>query len=112
MVSGDIYVGRCASVTRGLYQRLSDYYQPAYISHPRNVNSKICTAMRKYGMEDFALLVLEYCETERDTVIREQHYLTVLDTAYNTQKSAGHSLGMNQGVPQTEQHKKNAWDAQ
>lgn len=112
MTNGDIYVGRCASVTRGLYQRVSDYYQPAYLAHFRNENSLICQALQKYGMSAFALLILEYCETERDTVLREQYYLSELDTAYNVQKSAGHSLGMNAGVPQTEEHKKNAWDAQ
>lgn len=107
-----LYVGRASGRHKQLYGRLQDYYQPAYLAHPRNATSLICRALLKYEMNSFALLILEYVNSPLQAILREEYYLNTLETHYNTKKSAGHSLGHGLGVPKTDKHKIAAWLAQ
>ena len=112
MVNGKIYVGRGAGENKTLYGRLRDYYQSAYLAHPRNANSLICKALRRYGMASFALLILEFVDSSQEAISREQFYLETVDTPYNIQKSAGHSLGLGLGVPHSPERIQYAWQSQ
>lgn len=112
MVNGKIYVGRGAGNLKTLYGRLQDYYQPAYLVHPRNTTSLICKALLKWGMSNFALLVLEYVDSSEASIDREQYYLSTLHTPYNTQKSAGHSLGYGLNVKHSPERIEHSWQAQ
>ena len=112
MRNGKIYVGRGAGENKTLYGRIRDYYPPAYLAHPRNETSLICRALLKYGMSNFALLVLEFVDTSEMAIEREQYYLETLVTPYNTQKSAGHSLGHGLGVPHSPGRIESAWQSQ
>jgi hypothetical protein len=49
-------------------------------------------AILKYGIENFSLDVLEYCNKDV-TVKKEQHYIDLYRPDYNTLKIAGSSLG-------------------
>lgn len=90
MTNGHIYIGRRAGKMKMLYGRLQDYFQTAYLHHPRNRSSLICKALIKHGMSSFALLILEYVDSAESSVRREQYYLNTLDTPYNIQKTSGH----------------------
>lgn len=52
----------------------------------------ISLAIIKYGLGAFSLEILEYC-APYEAIIREQHYLDLLNPEYNILKIAGSSLG-------------------
>ncbi|RUP45952.1 GIY-YIG nuclease superfamily [Jimgerdemannia flammicorona] len=87
LITGDTYVGRSSDLSR----RLQQYFQFSYLSHPDRGKSLICNALLHYGYSNFALEVLEYCDTT-DLVSREQYYLNTLAPIYNILKDAGSSL--------------------
>ena len=48
----------------------------------------------KYGLENFSLEILEYCEQDVNPVLREQHYFDLLGSPYyNILEKAGSLLG-------------------
>jgi hypothetical protein len=49
-------------------------------------------AIRKYGLNNFAFIVLQYCEPSVEVCIGlEQYYLDLYKPAYNILKTAGSS---------------------
>ena len=48
----------------------------------------ISRALKKYGLENFSLEILEYCSVE-NLLKREQHYLDMMKPEYNICKTAG-----------------------
>lgn len=52
----------------------------------------ICRALLKYGYSKFSLEILEYCDPE-NCVEREQYYLDLFPSNYNSLSKAGSSLG-------------------
>jgi hypothetical protein len=55
-------------------------------------NSEIYNAILKYGISNFQLEILEYCN--RDSLLhREQYYINTLKPNYNILKIAGSRLG-------------------
>jgi hypothetical protein len=52
----------------------------------------------KYGYSSFSFEILEYCETGRDAIVREQFYLDNTSPAYNIVKFAGSTLGYKQST--------------
>ena len=52
----------------------------------------IYTALIKYGINNFRLEILEYCD-RNNVLAREQFYLDLIKPKYNILKIAGSSLG-------------------
>jgi group I intron endonuclease len=52
----------------------------------------IYRALLRYGYSNFSLEIMEFCEASQ-AVVREQHYLDLLNPEYNILKIAGSSLG-------------------
>jgi hypothetical protein len=78
LINGKRYVGSALD----LYNRLLFYYSPAKINYAlQQGNSYICSAIIKYGLQDFSLEILEYCEPDK-LLIREKYYID-LGTEYN-----------------------------
>lgn len=78
-VNGKSYIGSSIS----LYERLQDYYQPAYIaSQPkRHINR----AIKKYGIESFLIVILEYTDLS-DLHASEQAWIDSFKPEYNVLK--------------------------
>lgn len=52
----------------------------------------ICKALLKYGYSGFKLEILEYCD-KKDTLVRENYYLTLLKPEYNVLQEGFSRLG-------------------
>lgn len=98
LITGEIYIG---SATNGR-TRLSHYSMPSHLKANRRVNNSI----RKYGLENFSLGILEVIENTNGTAMtseyilsREQFYLDILfelpsHIRLNHAPKAGNNLGM------------------
>lgn len=76
-----------------LSKRLRDYYSIRFLEREvKRINSVIYMALLKYGYSSFSLEILEYCEPKK-CIEREQYYLDLLKSEYNTLKNAGSLLG-------------------
>jgi len=65
------YVGSALDLSN----RLLFYYSPSKINSAlQQGNSYICSAIIKYGLNNFSLEILEYCEPEK-LLIREKYYI-------------------------------------
>lgn len=81
-LSGNMYVGSAVN----LRARTSDYYQASYIENREHL--PIIKAMKKYGMENFSLIILEY--TNKNNLIRsEQYWIDFITPEYNILSVAG-----------------------
>jgi group I intron endonuclease len=88
-----------------LYLRISDYYQAwYYISHS---NLYIVRALFKYGMENFSLVILEYCESY-NLIMCEQKWIDQLKPEYNTNPTAGNTKGYKHTIEAIEKMRKAA----
>lgn len=86
LINGKYYIGS----GNVLSSRLSDYYQDWYYQTKGNV--LIVRAILKYGMGNFALLILDFTEKE-NTLTREQYWINELKPEYNILSQANNSLG-------------------
>jgi group I intron endonuclease len=89
ILTGDTYIGSAVSLSK----RFSVYCSEKSIKEVlRRSNSKILSALLKYGFSNFRLEILEYCEPNQ-TINREQYYLDQLFPEYNILPLASSSLG-------------------
>lgn len=95
IVNGKYYIGSGTN----LNNRLGDYYQDWY--YKEKANLYIVRAIIKYGMENFALLILDITN-EKDTLIQEQHWIDKLNPEYNILKDAGNSKGYKHSIESIE----------
>jgi group I intron endonuclease len=86
-VTNKNYVGGSVN----LAHRLLDYMQPAYLA--KQANRPIVRAIVKYGVVNFAFIVLETCNPS-ETLTREQYWLDLLNPDYNLCRKAGSTLGV------------------
>jgi len=86
-VTNKNYVGGSVN----LANRLLDYMQPAYLA--KQANRPILRAIVKYGIVNFAFIVLETCNPS-ETLTREQYWLDLLNPDYNLCRKAGSTLGV------------------
>src|SRR5437588_2012802 len=78
LINGKRYIGS----SENLSNRLLFYYSPSKINSVlQQSKSYICSAIIKYGLQDFSLEIMEYCEPEK-LLIREKYYID-LGTEYN-----------------------------
>lgn len=85
-VNGKFYIGSGDP----LYVRLSDYYQDWY--YLARISTYIVRALSKHGMDNFSLVILEYC-TSDDLIYCEQKWIDLLKPEYNLNPLAGNSKG-------------------
>ena len=86
LITSDIYVGQ--SINLG--KRLGQYLTLSYLEDRSNLI--ISRALVKYGYINFSISILEYCDKSVLTE-KEQHYIDILNPAYNILKVAGSSSG-------------------
>lgn len=84
-LTNDIYIGQSIN----LANRFKNYFNLSYLKHKDSL--VISRALIKYGLSNFSITILEYCEIP-DLVTREQYYFDILKPKYNTLKIAGSSL--------------------
>ena len=86
MINGKYYIGSGID----LNNRINDYYQESYYKSKSNLI--IVRSILKYGLGNFALVILEF--TDKDELLsREQHFLDTLEPEYNILDVAGNSQG-------------------
>ena len=84
--NGSFYIGSAVDLSR----RVNYYFQNCYFKH--NPNSIIGKAILKYGMANFSLVILEFCD-EEILLSRETHYIATYNPAYNILKEGSSLLG-------------------
>jgi len=91
-ITGDSYVGSSIN----LYARFN-----AHLNLIAASELPLYRAIRKYGLNNFAFIVLQYCEPSVEVCIGlEQYYLDLYKPAYNILKTASSSEGFNH-TPET-----------
>jgi group I intron endonuclease len=84
-INGNCYIGSSINLNRRF--RAHMYLVPSS-------NLPLYCAIRKYGLENFLFLVLEYCEPNINTCIKlEQKYIDLYNPDYNILKIAKSSFG-------------------
>ncbi len=84
-LNNNTYVGSGLNLSK----RLGEYFNQSELKrNPRPIHA----AILKYGYENFILEILEYCKAD-ELIIKEQHYLDLLDPEYNILKNAYSLLG-------------------
>ena len=85
LINGNTYIGSSVKLDRRF--RL-------HISSIGSVNLPLYNALNKYGLNNFAFVILQYCEPEENVCLGlEQSYLDLYKPAYNILKLAGCSQG-------------------
>ena len=101
--NGKRYVGSAVDLSN----RLLFYYSPSKINSAlQQGKSYICSAIIKYGLNNFSLEILEYCEPDK-LLIREKYYID-LGTEYNIIKDP--TLPPMSGREHTDESKKKISD--
>lgn len=86
LLNGNYYIGSAID----LRSRINDYFQESYFRDKANLI--IVRSILKYGLGNFALIILEYSSRE-ESISREQYWLDLLKPEYNILEKAGSSLG-------------------
>jgi group I intron endonuclease len=74
-------------------RRLRHYFSKGYLEGQLKLGkSKINSSLLKYGLENFSLEILEYCEPEQ-CLEREDDYIKLYQPEYNILQKAGSCLG-------------------
>ena len=73
-----------------LYKRLRSYFSNAYLQKTENM--LISKALKKYGMVNFKLFILEHTNTD-NVIEREQYWIDVLKPEYNINPKASGTTG-------------------
>lgn len=90
-VNGKFYIGSSTDIDRRWASHRHSFKQePKY-------NSRLRSAVQKYGMENFTFALVEECEPIKEVLLaREQHYIDTLQPEYNILPTAGSNLGFKQ----------------
>jgi group I intron endonuclease len=86
LINGKYYIGSGVD----LRARVNDYFQKSY--YKSRSNSLIVKPILKYGLGNFALVILEFTNNE-DLLSRENFYIETLKPEYNILKNASNSSG-------------------
>lgn len=84
------YVGSAIDLNK----RISRYFQNYYLTHERYKNILILKAIRKYGINNFYISIIEYTDNNRLILIeKEQYWIDSIKPEYNILQRAKNSLG-------------------
>lgn len=107
--NGKLYVG---SASQGY---LYDRYRAHLFTTSKKGSKIVQNAVAKYGITNFAFVVLEFLENKKELILsREQYYIDYLQPVYNILKVAGSVIGLSKTLEQrikqsltiTAEHKK------
>ena len=85
-ITKDVYVGSSINLT----SRMVSYYY--YTNSDKQSKLVIIRAMKKYGLDNFSLGIMEFCE-KSDCITLEQKWINYYKPRYNVLPVAGNSLG-------------------
>ncbi|CCO27482.1 GIY-YIG endonuclease (mitochondrion) [Rhizoctonia solani AG-1 IB] len=86
LITGKYYIGSAVDLSN----RVNDYYQESY--YESRSNTIIVRSILKYGLSNFALVILEF--TDKDNLLsREDHFILTLKPEYNILQNAKNSMG-------------------
>lgn len=119
---GLIYMHTCTKTGKSYVGQTTKTMKARWLEHVCNVrNSKITTAIKKYGASNWEHRVLAYAETKDDLDLLEKYYIEKYDTiknGYNSKGGGSHGLHsseskllmsvnrMGRGKPHTDESKK------
>jgi group I intron endonuclease len=87
-INKEIYIGSSLNLTR----RMASYYY--YTNSDKSSSMVIIRAMKKYGLENFSLGILEFCKQDSNLCLNlEQKWLDHYKPNYNVLTVAGNSFG-------------------
>ena len=90
-ITNDLYIGSSANLT----SRMVSYYY--YTNSQKPSKLVIIRAMKKYGLDNFSLAILELCEKDL-CLILEQKWIDHYTPKYNVLTVAGNSLGYKHSI--------------
>lgn len=103
LLNGNTYVGSSVKLDRRLR---------VHISNIGSVKLPLYNALNKYGLDNYAFMILQYCDPVEDVCLGlEQNYRAALDLYkpnYNILKLAGSSQGFKHSPETIAKLKKNA----
>lgn len=88
LTNGHNYIGSSIN----LKNRIQSYLNNSYLNNVKNANMPIIKALFKYGQNNFAILIVEYTETEAVNK-RETHWIKNLSPYYNVLQEGYSSVG-------------------
>lgn len=86
ILNGKYYIGSAVDLSN----RVNDYFQESY--YESRSNTIIVRSILKYGLGNFALVILEFADKD-NLLSREDHFILTLNPEYNILQNAGNSLG-------------------
>lgn len=87
-ITKDLYVGSSLNLTR----RMSVYFY--YVNSDKLSRQIVIRAMKKHGLENFSLAILDFCEKDDLSCLAlEQKWIDYYQPSYNILKIAGSSYG-------------------
>lgn len=85
-LNGKIYVGSSRSI------KISNYFNLSHLASQKG--RPISSAMLKYGLVNFAFLIIEQVDTSLYNLeVRESHWIKYLNPEYNATKDAARNIG-------------------
>lgn len=101
LISGKTYIGSSIKLEKRFIAHLS------YIS---SIDLPLYRSILKYGLNNFAFLILQFCEKDENICLGlEQHYLDLYHPDYNILRLAGSSKGFKHSPETIAKLKKNAF---
>ena len=92
-ITNDFYIGSSTNLT----SRMVSYYYYTNSKNPSTI--VIIRAMKKYGLDNFSLGILEFCEKDLCLCLKsEQKWLDFYKPKYNVLSTAGNSLGYKHSI--------------
>lgn len=91
-ITRNYYIGQSKNLGGVKGGRLARYFRHSYLDSNLRGKSLIRKALLKYGLENFSLLILEYCSTDLLDE-REQSWIDLLKPYYNLLKLVKSSRG-------------------
>lgn len=79
LLNNHCYIGQA----KNIYKRFNSHHKTDYLNKNNSCyNTKFYKALRKYGWENFDIIVLELCE-EKELNQKEKYYIALFDTFHN-----------------------------
>lgn len=90
-ITNQLYIGSSINLTK----RMVSYYY-YYVNSDKLYKFVIIRAMKKYGLENFSLGILEFCKQYPITCLSlEQKWIDLYKSKYNVLSVGGNSFGFN-----------------